>query len=153
MQSSLLLIKVLCECKNCEWIISMKVQVISIQSCPTIFDPMDYSLPGSSVHMDSPGKNIVAGVGCHALLQGIFPTQGLNLHLLWLLHCRWIFYPLSHVGSPQPGSTGELSPGGTSINRAWELVDRFSSLLLQEDSCDIPCAPWGSKGKEPPLTV
>ena len=30
--------------------------------------------------MDSPGKN--TGVGCHALLQVIFPTQGLNLHLL-----------------------------------------------------------------------
>ena len=37
---------------------------------------MDCSLPGSSVHGDSPGKN--TGVGCHALLQGIFPTQGLN---------------------------------------------------------------------------
>ena len=36
---------------------------------------------------DSPGKN--TGVGCHFLLQGIFPTQGLNLHLL---HCRWILY-------------------------------------------------------------
>ena len=34
--------------------------------------------------MDSPGKN--AGVGGHALLQGIFPTQGSNLHLLGLLH-------------------------------------------------------------------
>ena len=33
---------------------------------------------------DSPGKN--PGVGCHALLQGIFPTQGSNLHLLRLLH-------------------------------------------------------------------
>ena len=32
---------------------------------------------------DSPGKN--TGVGCYALLQGIFPTQGLNLHLLSLL--------------------------------------------------------------------
>ena len=30
--------------------------------------------PGSSVHGDSPGKN--TGVGCHALLQGIFLTQG-----------------------------------------------------------------------------
>ena len=39
---------------------------------------------------DSPGKNI--GVGCQALLQEIFPTQGLNLGLLWLLHCRQIFY-------------------------------------------------------------
>ena len=35
-------------------------------------DPMDYSPPGSSVHGDSPGKN--TRVGCHALLQGIFPT-------------------------------------------------------------------------------
>ena len=40
---------------------------------------MDCSLPGSSVHGDSPGEN--TGVGCHALLQGIFPAQGLNLSL------------------------------------------------------------------------
>ena len=37
---------------------------------------MDCSPPGSSVYGDSPGKN--TGVGCHALLQGIFPTQGSN---------------------------------------------------------------------------
>ena len=37
---------------------------------------MDCSLPGTSVHGDSPGKN--TGVGCHALPQGIFRTQGLN---------------------------------------------------------------------------
>jgi len=37
------------------------------QSCPTLFDHMDCSLPGSSDHGDSPGKN--AGVGCHALLK------------------------------------------------------------------------------------
>ena len=46
---------------------------------------------------DSPGKNI--RVSCHALLQGIFPTQGLNPHLLCLLHCRWILYHLSQQGS------------------------------------------------------
>ena len=45
----------------------------------------------------SPGKNI--GVGCHFLLQGIFPTQGSNPYLLWLLHCRQILYSLSHRGS------------------------------------------------------
>ena len=39
---------------------------------------------------DFPGKNI--GVGCHALLQGIFPTQESNLHLLHLLHCRTVLY-------------------------------------------------------------
>jgi len=37
--------------------------------------------------MDSPDKNLK--VGCHALLQGIFPTQGSNSRLL---HCRWILY-------------------------------------------------------------
>ena len=40
--------------------------------------------------MGSPGKNI--WVGFHALLQGIFPTQGSNKCLLHLLHCRWILY-------------------------------------------------------------
>ena len=54
---------------------------------------MDYSPPGSSVHGDYPGKN--TGVGCHALLQGIFPTQGLNPSLK---HCRQILYHLSHQG-------------------------------------------------------
>ena len=56
------------------------------QSCPTLCDPMDCSPPGSSVHGDSPGKN--TWVGCQALLQGIFQTQGLNPGLL---HCRWFF--------------------------------------------------------------
>ena len=40
---------------------------------------------------DSPGKT--PGVGCRALLQGIFLTQGLNPGLLY---CRWILYHLSH---------------------------------------------------------
>ena len=46
------------------------------QSCLTLYDPMDCSLQGSSVHGYSPGKN--TGMGCHALLQGIFPTQRWN---------------------------------------------------------------------------
>ena len=47
---------------------------------------------------DSPGKN--NGVGCHTLLQGTFPTQGLNLSLLHLLHQQTDSLPLSHQGSP-----------------------------------------------------
>jgi len=39
-------------------------------------------------------------VGCHALLQGNFPTWGSNFLLLHLLHFQWIVYPLSHQGSP-----------------------------------------------------
>ena len=46
------------------------------QSCLTLCDPMDCSPPGSSVHGDSLSKN--TGVGCHALLQGIFPTEGIK---------------------------------------------------------------------------
>ena len=46
------------------------------QSCLTLCHPMDCSPPGFSVHGGSPGKN--TGMGCQALLQGIFPTQGLN---------------------------------------------------------------------------
>ena len=46
------------------------------QSCPTLCHPMDCSPPDSSVQEDSPGEN--TGVGCHALLQGIFPTQRSN---------------------------------------------------------------------------
>ena len=44
------------------------------QSCPTLCNPVDGSLPGFLCPWDSPGKN--TGVGYHFLLQGIFPTQG-----------------------------------------------------------------------------
>ena len=49
------------------------VQCLVAQLCMTLSNPMDYSPPGSSVYGDSPGKN--TAVGCHTLLQGIFPTQ------------------------------------------------------------------------------
>ena len=68
-----------------------------LQSCLTLYNAMDCSSPGSFLHLwDSPGKN--TGVGCHALLQEIFLTQGLNP---CLLHCRQILYPLSYLGSPK----------------------------------------------------
>ena len=69
------------------------------QSCLTLWDPKNCSPPGSSVHEDSPGQN--TGISCHALLQGIFPTQGLNSGLP---HCRRILYQLSHQGSSKLGS-------------------------------------------------
>ena len=74
----------------------VRVQMLVTQSCPTLCNPMDCSLPGSSAHGDSPGKN--TRVGCHTLLQGIFQTQGSNPSLL---HCRWRLYCLSHQGSPR----------------------------------------------------
>ena len=71
------------------------VRVLVTQSCLTLHDPLDCNPSVSSVH-GIPGKN--TEVGCHALLQGIFPTQGSNLGLL---HCRQILYHLSHQGSPE----------------------------------------------------
>ena len=52
----------------------------SFQLYLTLCDPMNYSSPGSSVHGIIQAKN--SGVGCHAFLQGIFPTQGSKPNLL-----------------------------------------------------------------------
>ena len=70
-----------------------KVESEVTQSCLILCNPIDCSLPGSSVLEDSPGEN--TGVDCHFLLQGIFPTQGSNPGLP---HCRQMLYRLSHQG-------------------------------------------------------
>ena len=53
------------------------------------------------------GKN--TGAGCHFLLQGIFPTQGLNPHLLHLLHWQADSLPLDHLGSPHTSTLSRFS--------------------------------------------
>ena len=63
--------------------------------CLTLCDPRTAKL---LCPWDSVGKN--TGVGCRSLLQGIFLTQGLNLHLLRLLHWYADSLPLSHLRSP-----------------------------------------------------
>ena len=86
------------------------------QLCLTLCDPMDCSLPGSSVHGDSPDRN--TRVGCHALFQKIFPIQESNRGLLL---CRWILYPLSYQGSPKMwGREAFLNPWHFS----WDLMRR-----------------------------
>ena len=91
---------------------------------------------------NSPGQN--TGVYSLSLLQGIFPTQGLNPGPL---HCRWILYQLSHKGSPRilewvvyPFSSGSSQPrnrtgvsciaGGFFINWALREALLFYSALL-----------------------
>ena len=69
----------------------------SLQLCPTLCYPMDCSPPGSSVHRNFPGKS--TGVGCHALLQGIFPTQGSNLRFYVSCFGRRVLYHQRHLGS------------------------------------------------------
>ena len=103
-----------------------KVKVNVAKSCPTLGDPMDYTMRGilqarilewvafpfsrdlpqprspalkaDSLPAEPPGKPKNAGVGSLCLLQCIFPTQGSNQGLL---HCRQILCQLSYQGSPK----------------------------------------------------
>ena len=74
------------------------------QLCPTRCDPIGHSPWGSSAHGDFPGKN--TRVSCHALIQGVFPTQWLNPRLLSLLLGRQVLYPQA---PPQFSSVQSLS--------------------------------------------
>ena len=92
-------------CKESNLTEQLKVKVKVTQSCPTLCDPMDCP-------WNSPGQN--TGLGSLSLLQGMFPTQGLNPGFL---HCRWILYQLNHKGSPRilewvayPFSSGTSRP-------------------------------------------
>ena len=121
------------------------------QSCPTLCDPMDCSPPGSSVHGDSPGKN--TGVGCHALLQGTFLTQGSPSSPKHLLHCSLILCvwlpgkPLLHqteMFNTLHGSavncygTWRFAPG-----HFWIFIEEsFIGLLIGEFDCI-----WWGRGK------
>ena len=83
------------------WFVILSACVLSRLSCVRLFcGPVDCSPPGSSVHGDSPGKN--TRVGCHALFQGIFPTQGPDLRLLCLLHWPRGSLPLGPPCSASP---------------------------------------------------
>ena len=77
----------------------MLVVVVWLLGCVRLFrHPMGCSLPGSSVHGIFQAR-ILEWVTI-ILLQGIFPTQGSNLHLLSPLHWQADSVPLSHQESP-----------------------------------------------------
>ena len=76
---------------------------------------IDWSPLSSSVHRESPGKN--TGVGYHALLQGIFPSQGLNTGLP---HSRQILYCLSD-------GPGKMRVLGHREHRAWDEVSKLGA--------------------------
>ena len=73
--------------------------VLVAQLCLTLCDLTDYSPPGSYVHGILLAR-ILEWVAM-ASSRGIFPTQGLNLHLLCLLHWQANSLPLCHLGSPK----------------------------------------------------
>ena len=120
------------------------------QSCPTLCNSMDCCLPGSSVYGDSPGKN--TGMDCHSLLQGIFPTQGLNPGLL---HCRWNLYHLSHQGSPHIAIfkmkwQGRLQDGGRIEQRDHLLHHKY---IKRSSPCGtIPTEQLLNAGRGPQMS-
>ena len=76
-----------------------KVRNLCRCECSVVSDslpPMDYIASQPSLSWDFPGQN--PGGGFHTLLQGIFPTKGLNLNLLHLLHRQADSLPLRHLG-------------------------------------------------------
>ena len=86
---------------------------------------MDCSLPGFSVHGDSPGKN--TGVGRHFLLQGIFPTQELNPGLLWR---RQILYHWA-IEETHPESVACRKSSGKFLEKrlmGWILMNQNSQM-------------------------
>ena len=95
------------------------VRAKSLESCPTLrpYGPQPTRL---LCPWDSPGKN--TGAGGHALLQGIFLTQGLNPHLLCLLH--W-----------QVGSLSLLPPGKPPVDKS--LLLKAHSWCCTSVSFDI----------------
>ena len=74
------------------------------QSCPILCNPMDDSLPGSSVHGDSARKK--TGMGCHAHLQGTLPNPGTELRSPSLQEDS---LPSELPGKPKNTGVGSLS--------------------------------------------
>ena len=123
------------------------------QSCPTLSDPMDYSLPGSSIPWDFPGKS--TGVGCHCLLcfttgWPVFPVPLVKeivfnpLYILasfvkdkvcigaWVYLWAFYFVPLIYISVfvPVPYC---LHDCGFVVEPEVGQVDSSSSILLSQD--------------------
>ena len=135
-----------------------------VLNCLVVSDslqPLFRSPPGSSVHGDSPGKN--TGVGCLALLRGIFPTQGSNPSLL---HYRKILYCLSHHGSSRILEwVAYPFCRGSSQTKNWTGVSHIASGFctswatkepVKSESCSVVTnslqphrlySPWNSSGQ------
>ena len=115
----------------------VKVKMLVAQSCLILCNPMDCNLPGSSVHGILQARILV---GCHALLQGIFPIQGSNPGLL---NCRQILYCLIYfqhhnlkVSVLQRSAFSKIqlshlymTNGKTVALTIWTFVSKLMSLL------------------------
>ena len=88
------------------------------ESCSVVSNSLQFH--GLYSSWNSPGQN--TGVGCLSLLQGIFPTQGLNSGPP---HCRWILYQLSDKGSPWFYERDEIQEWGERRDWFWKFKKIF----------------------------
>ena len=96
--------------------------VVLLLSCVWFFATPWTVACQAPLSMRFPGKN--TGVGCHFLLQGIFPTQGSKLHLL---HCWWILYRWATKEAPlQPLLVRKTYPQSV---LPFHSLDTFEELL------------------------
>ena len=82
-------------CVQCACVLRMWMCSQSL-NCVWLFVTSQIVAHQPPLSMELPSKNI--GVGCHFLLQSIFPTQGSNLRLLCLLHWQEDSLTLCHLG-------------------------------------------------------
>ena len=69
--------------------------------------------------------------------KGIFPTQGSNLCLLHLLHCRRILYPLGHPGNPYPDLLVTMG--------IWADYQEGTNVMMNGEGLDTPVDKRGSE--------
>ena len=133
---------------NSEWLSFMervRFAVCCAQSLSrvqnVICNLMECSPPGSSVHVDSPGKN--TRVGCHSLLQRIFPAQGLNPHLRSLLRWQADSLPAEPLGKPRdlywmPKLCTKIPRQGTRESKCQCAKEDLSEIQKQkEGKCSL----------------
>ena len=106
--------------RACKW----QKSVLVAQSCPTLCNSVDCSLPGSSV-LGIFQARILEWVAI-SFSKGIFPTQGLNVGLV---HFRQIFYYLNHQGSGQESGRAQIQ-----IQTLWLLTLCCSFIVRLGDT-------------------
>ena len=121
------------------------VCVLVAQWCPTLCNPMDCSPPRLPCPWNSSGKN--TGVGCHSLLQGIFPTQGSNLGLL-----QADYLPSEPSGKPVIyrrehfiGGLRCLNPTFIQVYYLW-IAGKTAQVLPGNRILPLPCTSQQSQG-------
>ena len=117
------------------------------QSCLTLCDAMDCSLPGSSVHGILQAR--ILGWVAISFSRGVFPARGLNPHLL---HWQASSLPLSHPRSPCPPPPPPNCPIITVPRKraesVWWTVTHSGTLRISHRTVSPPRAPWEVVGKK-----